>query len=53
MTDHRNILVIEQFDTDNLLEPSLNQLGYAAVTLFLSNVQSLKLLINYNPMPWS
>jgi response regulator NasT len=49
MTDHRNILVIEQFDTDNLLETSLNQLGYAAVTLFLSNVQSLEIINQLQP----
>jgi response regulator NasT len=49
MTDHRNILVIEQFDTDNLLETSLNQLGYAAVTLFLSNIQSLEIINQLQP----
>ena len=49
MTDHRNILVIEQFDNDNLLGTSLNQLGYAAVTLFLSNVQSLEIINQLQP----
>lgn len=49
MTDHRNILVIEQFDNDNLLETSLNQLGYTAVTLFLSNVQSLDIINQLQP----
>lgn len=49
MTDQRNIIVIEQFDNDNLLETSLIQLGYAAVTVFLRNLQSLEIINQLKP----
>ena len=49
MSHRRNILVIEQFDQENVLETSLIQQGYAAVSLCLQNIQSLDLISQLKP----
>ncbi len=49
MSHRRNILVIEQFDQENILETSLIQQGYAAVSLCLQNIQSLDLISQLKP----